>query len=48
VPPEIPIYGYIYDLTTGSLVEVPEAARIGKAKVENKDAIALPSGVGGR
>lgn len=32
VPPEIPIYGYIYDVTTGSLVEVPEAARIGKAK----------------
>ena len=32
VPAEIPIYGYIYDVTAGSLVEVPEAARIGKAK----------------
>ncbi len=32
VPPEIPVYGYIYDVTTGSLVEVPEAAGIGKAR----------------
>ena len=31
VPREIPIYGYIYDVKTGGLVEVPEATRIGKA-----------------
>lgn len=31
VPRDIPIYGYIYDVRTGQLVEVPEAARIGKA-----------------
>jgi carbonic anhydrase len=31
VPREIPIYGYLYDVKTGRLVEVPEATRIGKA-----------------
>jgi carbonic anhydrase len=31
VPSDIPIYGYIYDVKTGRLVEVPEATRIGKA-----------------
>lgn len=31
VPREIPIYGYIYDVKTGNLVEVPEATKIGKA-----------------
>ncbi len=31
VPPNIPIYGYIYDVATGRLVEVPEATKIGKA-----------------
>ena len=31
VPRDIPIYGYIYDVGTGQLVEVPEATRIGKA-----------------
>ncbi|MCI0429713.1 MAG: carbonic anhydrase [Rhodospirillales bacterium] len=30
VSPEIPIYGYIYDVKTGGLVEVPAATRIGK------------------
>jgi carbonic anhydrase len=30
VPPEIPIYGYIYDVKTGKLIEVPEATVIGK------------------
>jgi carbonic anhydrase len=30
VPLEIPIYGYIYDVTTGKLIEVPEATVIGK------------------
>lgn len=31
VPKSIPIYGYIYDVKTGSLIEVPEATKIGKA-----------------
>lgn len=31
VPHEIPIYGYIYDVKTGRLVEVAEATKIGKA-----------------
>ena len=31
VPRDIPIYGYIYQVETGRLVEVPEATRIGKA-----------------
>lgn len=32
VPGDIPIYGYIYDVTTGRLVEVPEATAAGKAR----------------
>lgn len=32
VPSAIPIYGYVYDVTTGRLVEVPEATEAGKAK----------------
>jgi len=31
VSKSIPIYGYIYDVKTGKLVEVPEATTIGKA-----------------
>jgi carbonic anhydrase len=31
VPSSIPIYGYIYDSKTGSLVEVPEATEAGKS-----------------
>lgn len=31
VPASIPIYGYVYDVTTGRLVEVPEATRLGAA-----------------
>ncbi|MGH8744545.1 MAG: beta-class carbonic anhydrase [Burkholderiales bacterium] len=31
VPRDIPIYGYIYDVKTGRLTEVPEASAIGKA-----------------
>lgn len=31
VPRDIPVYGYIYDVKTGKLVEVPEATRVGKA-----------------
>ena len=31
VPRDIPIYGYIYDVKTGRLIEVPEATAAGKA-----------------
>ena len=31
VPDRIPIYGYLYDVTTGRLIEVPEATAAGKA-----------------
>ncbi len=31
VPQEIPVYGYIYDVKTGSLIEVLEATAIGRA-----------------
>ncbi|MGI9334439.1 MAG: beta-class carbonic anhydrase [Gammaproteobacteria bacterium] len=31
VPGEIPIYGYIYDVKTGELVEVPEATAAGRS-----------------
>ena len=32
VPKYIPIYGYIYDVKTGKLVDVPEATTAGKAQ----------------
>jgi carbonic anhydrase len=32
VPSRIPVYGYIYDVKTGKMVEVPEATEVGKAK----------------
>jgi carbonic anhydrase len=32
VPSYIPVYGYVYDVKTGRLVEVPEATRAGRAK----------------
>jgi carbonic anhydrase len=31
VPKDIPVYGYIYDVKTGRLIEVPEATALGKA-----------------
>ncbi len=31
VPKDIPVYGYIYDVKTGKLVEVPEATKAGRA-----------------
>jgi carbonic anhydrase len=31
VPGTIPVYGYIYDVRSGRLVEVPEASRVGQA-----------------
>ena len=32
VPANIPIYGYVYDVKTGGLIEVKKAAEIGKAQ----------------
>ena len=32
IPGDIPIYGYIYDVKSGRLVEVPEATNAGKAR----------------
>ena len=31
VPSSIPIYGYLYDVKTGRLIEVPEATKAGAA-----------------
>ncbi|WP_017743691.1 carbonic anhydrase [Scytonema hofmannii] len=31
VPRDIPIYGYLYDVKTGELIEIPEATEIGRA-----------------
>ncbi|WP_223278247.1 hypothetical protein [Nostoc sp. 'Peltigera membranacea cyanobiont' 232] len=31
VPPEILIYGYLYDVKTGKLIEIPEATQVGQA-----------------
>jgi len=31
VPQEIPIYGYLYDVKTGKLIEIPEATKVGRA-----------------
>lgn len=35
VPDEIPIYGFIYDVRTGTLIEIPEATQIGKPTVSS-------------
>ncbi len=32
VPGEIPVYGYVYDVKTGRLIEVPEATAAGQAR----------------
>ena len=32
VPGDIPIFGFVYDCTTGKLIEIPEASRIGAAR----------------
>ncbi len=36
VPREIPIYGFLYDVKTGKLVEIPTATEAGKPLVENQ------------
>jgi carbonic anhydrase len=33
VPRSIPVYGYVYDVRSGKLIEVPEATQIGAARV---------------
>jgi carbonic anhydrase len=38
VPGRIPIYGFIYDVTNGKLVEVPEAIKAGAAEVQSRAA----------
>jgi carbonic anhydrase len=38
VPNTIPIYGYIYDVTDGKLVEVPEATKAGEADAQARAA----------
>ena len=32
VPSHIPVYGYIYDVKTGALIEVPESSKIGAVR----------------
>jgi carbonic anhydrase len=32
IPGRIPIHGFVYDVTTGKLIEVPEATKIGTTK----------------
>jgi carbonic anhydrase len=31
VPARIPIYGFVYDVRTGRLIEVPKATAVGRA-----------------
>ena len=31
VPASVPVYGYIYDVKNGRLIEVPEASKEGRA-----------------
>jgi carbonic anhydrase len=38
VPATIPIYGYIYDVNSGKLIEVPEATEAGRADVQARAA----------
>jgi carbonic anhydrase len=34
VPPSIPIYGYVYDVRSGALLEVVEASRLGQPRTQ--------------
>ena len=38
VPATIPIYGYVYDVSNGKLIEVPEATEAGKAESQARAA----------
>jgi carbonic anhydrase len=39
VPSDIPIYGYIYDVKSGKLVEVPEATEAGRTILKKKETV---------
>ena len=39
VPNTIPIYGYIYDVSSGALIEVPEATKAGEADAQSRAAM---------
>lgn len=39
VPSRIPIYGYVYDVATGRLIEVPEAMMAGEADAQSRAAL---------
>jgi carbonic anhydrase len=34
VPQDIPIYGYVYDVKSGKLMEVAKATEVGRAIIE--------------
>jgi carbonic anhydrase len=34
VPGDIPIYGYVYDVKSGKLLEVPDATEAGKTRTQ--------------
>jgi carbonic anhydrase len=38
VPATIPIYGYVYDVSSGKLIELPEATEAGKAESQARAA----------
>ncbi len=38
VPKTIPVYGYIYDVSSGRLIEVPEATRAGEVEAQKRAA----------
>src|SRR3954463_9934690 len=38
VPNRIPIYGYIYDVSTGELLEVPKASKAGEPRAQSRAA----------
>lgn len=38
VPAAIPIYGYVYDVSNGNLIEVPEATEAGKTEIQARAA----------
>jgi carbonic anhydrase len=44
VPSDIPIHGFLYDVGSGRLVEVPEATRIGRGQRSEQDRPAPPLG----
>jgi carbonic anhydrase len=39
VPQEIVIFGYIYDVRTGKLIEIPEATKVGRPGVTTRETV---------